>query len=561
MRENYINLCTFNFGKRCYVVMRNDVVKYFELINGNYELPIVSFKLYDNEGKSLTYVNQHFFMSQLVNIVNNACKKGFLVNNDEISNYLRDICVKTQSDSHFRDIIKGTYMKKIDEDDFEENKKRIIDYLSDFEIKTYIDYSNVSIFNGDIDKNKLSNTADSIIGQFDFSVNKFDTNNDLLNNISVDSDNTEYLDSNLSTVTNSDFYDSVVNNSDSVDSSDVESVDILVDDGSEVSNTNEVSNAQSVNLDSGIFTNDGSNNVSNTNEVSNVQGVNLDSDIFTIDGSNNVSNTNEVSNAQGVNLDSGIFTNNGSQVSNTNEVSNAQGVNLDSDILVDDGSQVSNTNEVSNAQGVNLDSDILVDDGSGVSNTNEVSNAQGVNLDSGILVDDGSQVSNTNEINNVQGVSLDSDILTNDGSNKVSNISDVSNVTKMDLNSQNTNFINPFDNSSFGQVNSDSSYIKEVQNRIMNNSPQFNSISNSEVVPQTSFSVNSIDSNTVFENNIINDKDDLRALEDLTVNMPAVHVDDDVNKKKNGKTFWIIMFVIILVLVVSLGAFFLFFVK
>ena len=95
----------------------------------------------------------------------------------------------------------------------------------------------------------------------------------------------------------------------------------------------------------------------------------------------------------------------------------------------------------------------------------------------------------------------------------------------------------------------------------MNNSPQFNSISNSEVVPQTSFSVNSIDSNTVFENNIINDKDDLRALEDLTVNMPAVHVDDDVNKKKNGKTFWIIMFVIILVLVVSLGAFFLFFVK
>ena len=65
MKENYINLCTFNFGKRNYVVMKNNSkIMYFESVNGKYVMPIISFNLYDNEGKSLTVVNQHFFMKR-----------------------------------------------------------------------------------------------------------------------------------------------------------------------------------------------------------------------------------------------------------------------------------------------------------------------------------------------------------------------------------------------------------------------------------------------------------------------------------------------------------------
>ena len=85
MKENYSELCSFNFGKRCYVVIKNsNKVIYFERVNDKYVMPITSFDLYDNEGKSMTLVNEHFFMNQLVSRINIALGKGYFVNDVEM---------------------------------------------------------------------------------------------------------------------------------------------------------------------------------------------------------------------------------------------------------------------------------------------------------------------------------------------------------------------------------------------------------------------------------------------------------------------------------------------
>lgn len=153
MRESYNDLCVFNFGKRSYIIMKNSIrIMYFERVNGNYEMPIVNFSLYDNVGKSLTVVNQHFFMNQLVNRLNVALKKGIFSNNDELVSFLNDLKSKIENDDYLKKLFKGSLMKEIEENDFENNKREILKYMDSFKFDTFINYNNVSIFNGSLEK-------------------------------------------------------------------------------------------------------------------------------------------------------------------------------------------------------------------------------------------------------------------------------------------------------------------------------------------------------------------------------------------------------------------------
>ena len=160
MRDNYIKLIDFVFGKYMYTVMKNnDNVLYFEVVDNKYVQPISSFNLYDNEGRSLTNVNQHFFMNQLVNRINVACKKGIFISDQEIVEYLsrvKDSC----NDSELKKLFKGTYMNEINVTNFENNKRSILKYLDNFKYDTFVDYNNVSVFNGSLEKNPVESNND-----------------------------------------------------------------------------------------------------------------------------------------------------------------------------------------------------------------------------------------------------------------------------------------------------------------------------------------------------------------------------------------------------------------
>ena len=154
MGDNYSNLCIFNFGKRSYSIMKNgDKVLYFEVVDGKYVMPITSFSLYDNEGKSLTVVNQHFFMNQLINRLNVAFKKGYFSDDNDIMSYLNDMKNKIERDVDLNKLFKGSLMPEIDEFNFEQNKRKILEYLDKFKFDTFINYNNVSIFSGSLEKN------------------------------------------------------------------------------------------------------------------------------------------------------------------------------------------------------------------------------------------------------------------------------------------------------------------------------------------------------------------------------------------------------------------------
>ena len=164
MKENYVNLCAFNYGKYSYTVVKNgDKVVYFESVNGKYVMPIINFNLYDNEGKSLTLVNQHFFMSQLINRVNVALKKGYFSNDNDIINYLSDIKAKTENDGTLKKLFKGSMMQQIDEANFESNKKEILSYLDRFRYDTFVSYNNVSIFEGSLEKDQSSDNQIEVL--------------------------------------------------------------------------------------------------------------------------------------------------------------------------------------------------------------------------------------------------------------------------------------------------------------------------------------------------------------------------------------------------------------
>ena len=153
MRDNFVKLMDFVFGKYMYTVMKNnDKVLYFEVVNNKYVQPISSFNLYDNAGKSLTSVNEHFFMNQLVSRINVAYKKGIFISDQEIVDFLNK--VKTScGDPELIKLFKGTYMNEINEFNFENNKRNIVRYLDKFKFDTYVDYNNVSVFSGSLEKN------------------------------------------------------------------------------------------------------------------------------------------------------------------------------------------------------------------------------------------------------------------------------------------------------------------------------------------------------------------------------------------------------------------------
>lgn len=243
MEDNYSNLCIFNFGKRSFSIMKNgDKVLYFEVVDGKYVMPITSFSLYDNEGKSLTVVNQHFFMNQLINRLNVAFKKGYFSDDNDIMSYLNDMKNKIERDVDLNKLFKGSLMSEIDEFNFEQNKRKILEYLDKFKFDTFINYNNVSIFSGSLEKNpsgevpvqeapvevpvensqEVSNevvtgapsldSIEDISKAFDFSTTKFnDTNefvnsNDYFGNVSGVSQAPKVEDLSSSMVSSSDYF-------------------------------------------------------------------------------------------------------------------------------------------------------------------------------------------------------------------------------------------------------------------------------------------------------------------------------------------------------------------
>lgn len=238
MKENYSELCSFNFGKRCYVVIKNsNKVIYFERVNDKYVMPITSFDLYDNEGKSMTLVNEHFFMNQLVSRINIALGKGYFVNDVEIIDYLSGINSSIEGDVNLKKILKGSLMSKIDVDNFEFNKKRILDYIDKFKIETYVDYNNVSVFNGSLSKN-IVNDVD--VNNFNFSSDTYDeivdddkSNVEVSNDLANDSElvNDEKLDFEISDeiVDNSKSNDEIVDD-EVIEIDDIDSKNVVLND-------------------------------------------------------------------------------------------------------------------------------------------------------------------------------------------------------------------------------------------------------------------------------------------------------------------------------------------
>ena len=226
MRDNYVKLIDFIFGKYMYTVMRNnDKILYFEVVNNKYVEPIYSFNLYDNEGKSLTSVNEHFFMNQLVNRINVACKKGIFISDQEIVEYLNKV-KSSCGDSELKKLFKGSYMSEINEFYFENNKRNILRYLDKFKYDTFVDYNNVSIFNGSLEKNGNQSVADVNLDTSNESVETNDVvnNEPVVESIDDSVENIDVVDDSDSTTTsnNIDFMNIPVDNSlgDVVNSSD-----------------------------------------------------------------------------------------------------------------------------------------------------------------------------------------------------------------------------------------------------------------------------------------------------------------------------------------------------
>ena len=177
MNNTYNNLCVFNFGKHVYVVMKNaDKVMYFENVDGKYAMPITNFNLYDNQGKSLTLVNQHFFMNQLISRLNVAFKKGYFSNDDDVIKYLNDLKGNSENNVELMKLFKGAFMSEINESNFEHNKREILKFLDKYRFDTFVNYNNVAIFNGSLDKGNaqvnvepVAPVAEVPIQNFDFS--------------------------------------------------------------------------------------------------------------------------------------------------------------------------------------------------------------------------------------------------------------------------------------------------------------------------------------------------------------------------------------------------------
>ena len=560
MRDNYVKLIDFIFGKYMYTVMRNnDKILYFEVVNNKYVEPIYSFNLYDNEGKSLTSVNEHFFMNQLVNRINVACKKGIFISDQEIVEYLNKV-KSSCGDPELKKLFKGSYMSEINEFYFENNKRNILRYLDKFKYDTFVDYNNVSIFNGSLEKNGNQSVADV---NLDVSNESVETNNVVNNEPVVESidDSVESIDvvddsDSTTTSNNIDFMNISVDNSlgDVVNSSDYFSNQIS-DNGfqnvEEVIENNDVQNVTSNDMVQDVVDDiiDESSVVSNQDNVvqsvDNVQNVQQSADLtapldFNSLYSNNSSQPVVQNNEQPVvdnvqneqqNVDltapldfNSLYSNNGSQpVVQNNEqpvVDNVQNEqqNVDLTAPLDFNSLYSN-----NGSQPVVENSVVSDNIQMVPNTDfSSSTLNTISNEANGISNDGQHVQpiDLNESPNVQ--------FSNDGFSLAEPL--VENAVDSNLNNNNV---------MYSEQVSAPSYITEVKDRLQNNA------FNTEL--------------GVMSPNVTESDLDKTVVVDKVSMPPLESVADEGSKKpKKKKSFGVVIFIIILLLVLAGFAYFLY---
>ena len=518
MRDNYIKLIDFIFGKYMYTVMRNnDRILYFEVVNNKYVEPIYSFNLYDNEGKSLTSVNEHFFMNQLVNRINVACKKGIFISDQEIVEYLNKV-KSSCGDPELKKLFKGSYMSEINEFYFENNKRSILRYLDKFKYDTFVDYNNVSIFNGSLEKNGNQSVADV---NLDVSNESVETN-DVVNNEPV----VESIDDSVESI-------DVVDDSDSTTTSNnIDFMNIPVDNslGDVVNSSdyfsNQISDNSSQNVEEVIENNDVKNDTSNDMVQDVVEDI--------IDESSVVSNQNNVVQSvdnvqQNADLTApldfnSLYSNNGSQlVVQNNEqpvvdnVQNAQ-QNVDLTAPLDFNSLYSNNSSQPVVENSVVSDNIQMVPNSDFSSStlNTISNeANGISNDGQHV-----QPIDLNESSNAQ--------FSNDGFSLAEPL--VENAVDSNLNNNNV---------MYSEQVSAPSYITEVKDRLQNNA------FNTEL--------------GVMSPNVTESDLDKTVVVDKVSMPPLESVADEGSKKpKKKKSFGVVIFIIILLLVLVGFAYFLY---
>ena len=558
VRDSYNNLCVLNFGKHSYsVIKNNDKVVYFESVNGKYVMPITNFNLYDNQGKSLTSVNHHFFMSQLVNRINVSLSKGYFRNDNELVDYLNNIKVNLEGDSNLKNLFKGSLMGEINEENFEKNKKEILKCLDQYKLDTFVDYNNVSIFNGSLDKTDNSSNSEitpvsdalMIADEFDFSSNIPSTDN------SESVSSAAYFGS----LSNTDIQNKVVSES-------------IVNEEN-VSNTFDFGNAQSEVVTEPVVNEE---NVSNTFDFGNVQ-----SEVVTepVVNEKNVSNAFDFGNAQSEVVTEPVV--NEENVSNTFDFGNVQSEVVTEPVVNE--KNVSNAFDFGNAQSEVVTEPVVNEEN--VSNTFDFENVQSEVVTEPVVNEE--NVSNTFDfgnvqsevvtepvagqqtINNVFGIdSLPNNIETNSVSqptqsveNNVSNqdsiefndiLSDISNSTNnlnivnntVDTNN-NLNFVNNVEdiNSNSNTVPdiSQGSYINEVKDRIQSGTSIPNDMSSMSFVPNEGVQMN---------NTIVDNKNDLPELESISNDSSEV-VSNSNGGNKNKVGIVVFMFILLALLVVA----------
>ena len=560
MRDNYVKLIDFIFGKYMYTVMRNnDKILYFEVVNNKYVEPIYSFNLYDNEGKSLTSVNEHFFMNQLVNRINVACKKGIFISDQEIVEYLNKV-KSSCGDPELKKLFKGSYMNEINELYFENNKRSILRYLDKFKYDTFVDYNNVSIFNGSLEKNGNQSVADVNLDTSNESVETNDVvnNEPVVESIDDSVENIDVVDDSDSTTTsnNIDFMNIPVDNSlgDVVNSSDYFSNQISDNSSQnveEVIENNDVQNVTSNDMVQDVVDDiiDESSVVSNQDNVvqsvDNVQNAQQSADLtapldfnslYSNNSSQPVVQNNEqavvdnVQNAQqSVDLTApldfnSLYSNNGSQpVVQNNEqpvvdnVQNAQ-QNVDLTAPLDFNSLYSN-----NSSQPVVENSVVSDNIQMVPNTDfSSSTLNTISNEANGISNDGQHVQpiDLNESPNVQ--------FSNDGFSLAEPL--VENAVDSNLNNNNV---------MYSEQVSAPSYITEVKDRLQNNA--FN----------TELGVMSPNvTESDLDKTVVVDKVSMPPLESVT--------DEGSKKPKKKKSFGVVIFIIILLLVLAGFAYFLY---
>ena len=498
MKDSYSNLCVFNYGKHSYVIMKSSYkIMYFESINGKYVMPITNFNLYDNEGKSLTLVNQHFFMSQLVNRLNVALRKGYFSNEQDIVKYLNNLKSNSENDVNLNKLFKGSFMNEINEKNFESNKREILKYLDKYRFDTFASYNNVSIFDGSLEKGIVNNVDDQSVND-DVSLESNDSekgNDEVVTFDDLETESNSHVD-NLGEGFN---FDTVKSN----DSNEfINSNDYFSSLGN-TSSQEQVSNDVLFDINS-----------DDTNQVvddTSVDSVDLSSSVNEFDNSNFQSNAN---------LDNTIFIQGG------NFINNEQFNNVEQNVV--------SQNNIGNEQVNNLNQNIQDNVNNGQFNSveqNSVSNNNVQNNDNSFIND----VSNIN-VSNQQ-------VLNNTVSTNLENPSVVSDVSSSD----------PFSLSN--SVNSNVSYIDQVKDRMSGgyNKP----VSESTSEPQNN--VNEVESfgfsssGIMTGDTVISDNSELPELEQIS----SEPISDNVVEKKKSH-IGIIIFMILLVLALGALSFYLY---